>query len=110
MFKLDRYKDIHSRGIIHNGIKPGNICLPPQDPRTDASQLYVIDFGLSFLLNVADSDFLPSAHRADTVGNRSYLSVLGHHGISMYTSHDPEIYEERLIFLKPNHSVMIWSP
>lgn len=108
MFKLDCYKDIHARGIIHNGIKPGNICLPPHDSRTDA-QLYVIDFGLSFLLN-ADTDFLPSAHRADTVGNRSYLSVLGHHGISMCTSRYPDIYEERLIFLKPNHSVMTWSP
>ena len=86
--QLDRYKDIHARGIIHNGIKPGNICLSPADSDClhKRSMLYVIDFGLSFAHDIFSQDLLPSSRRTDTVGNRSFISIYGHHGISMFTS------------------------
>ncbi|KAJ7628872.1 kinase-like domain-containing protein [Roridomyces roridus] len=74
---IERYRDIHTRGIIHSGTKPGNICLAPPDtePR---GMLYLIDFG--FAIPLADSP-LPNAHRIDVVGNRRFMSVLAHHGI-----------------------------
>ena len=44
--KLDRYADLHARKIIHNGTKPGNICIASLSSCvTDASTLYLIDFG-----------------------------------------------------------------
>ncbi|KAF9463445.1 kinase-like domain-containing protein [Collybia nuda] len=104
---LDRYKDIHARGIIHNGIKPGNICLPPYDSGVE-TQLYAIDFGLSFLLDAAATEFLPSAHRADTVGNRSYLSALGHHGITQSQRDDLESLAYLLSSLR--HGDLPWDP
>ncbi|KAF8888304.1 kinase-like domain-containing protein [Infundibulicybe gibba] len=87
---LDRYKEIHSRGIIHNGIKPGNICLErPALPTAAASKLYAIDFGLSSLLERTENP-LPSGRRLDAIGNRNFLSVFGHHGISQSQRDDLE--------------------
>lgn len=83
ILQLDRYKDLHARGIIHNGIKPGNICLPVV---REQSTLYIIDFGFSFAHDTSQDLPLPSARRADTVGNRSFLSIYGHHGICMFIS------------------------
>lgn len=87
-WQLDRYKEIHAGGVIHNGIKPANICLPPvpnpQDdvkPNYDRSTLYTIDFGLSSFLS--GEEILPKDHRARIIGNRCFLSTFAHHGISM---------------------------
>ena len=66
--------------MIHNGIKPGNICLSGLS--TPPSQLNLIDFGLSYDCDWENGHPLPSADRIRTVGNRQFLSALGHHGIS----------------------------
>ncbi|RDB19268.1 Casein kinase I isoform alpha [Hypsizygus marmoreus] len=120
---LDRYKNVHSRGIIHNGMKPANICLPPprrptfishpdldQDTRdTDigrgASTLYPIDFGLSSFLSPDETQ--PSDRRADTIGNRCFLSVFGHHGITQSQRDDLESLAYLLSFLR--HGYLPWS-
>ena len=48
--KLDRYADLHAIKIIHNGANPGNICIASLSSCvTDASTLYLIDFGYSFI-------------------------------------------------------------
>lgn len=104
--QLDRYRDIHARGIIHNGIKPANICLPPPGSVHELSTLHVIDFGLSLTLDTSSQDLLPSACRADTVGNRSFLSIYGHHGISMFlTFIISSIYPNSLFSLIPFSSI-----
>ncbi|KAJ6568485.1 kinase-like domain-containing protein [Mycena capillaripes] len=83
---IERYRDIHKRGLIHNGTKPGNICLAPRgDP---PGMLYAIDFGFAHPL--ADNVPLPSAHRIDVIGNRRFMSVLTHHGISKSQRDDLE--------------------
>ena len=46
------------------------------------SQLNLIDFGLSYHFDWENGRPLPSADRSRTVGNRQFLSALGHHGIS----------------------------
>lgn len=66
--------------MIHNGVKPGNICLSGLS--TPPSQLNLIDFGLSYHFDWANGRPLPNADRSRTVGNRQFLSALGHHGIS----------------------------
>ncbi|KAF8220713.1 hypothetical protein L208DRAFT_1063358, partial [Tricholoma matsutake] len=107
IMQLDRYKDIHARGIIHNGIKPGNICLPPPDSNQDQSTLYAIDFGLSFTPDASSPYLLPSARRADTVGNRSFLSIYGHHGITHSQRDDLESLAYLLSFLR--HGSLPWD-
>ncbi|KAJ7584758.1 kinase-like domain-containing protein [Mycena floridula] len=84
---IERYKCIHAYGIIHNGIKPANICISNDESSTE---LLAIDFGLSFLLDLKADALLPSTQRLDTVGNRRFLSVLGHHGISQSQRDDLE--------------------
>ncbi|GLB35695.1 hypothetical protein LshimejAT787_0212600 [Lyophyllum shimeji] len=110
---IDRYKDIHSRGVIHNGVKPANICLPPapshesipRHPERSATTLFAIDFGLS--------SFLPPhaklpGDRKEIVGNRSFLSVFGHHGISLSQRDDLESLAYLLSFL--SHGRLPWTP
>ncbi|KAK7052100.1 kinase domain-containing protein [Favolaschia claudopus] len=88
---IDRYRDIHARGIIHNGVKPANICMAPAGLESDSpSMLYVIDFGFASILENTGSSPLPSAHRIDTVGSRQYISVFAHHGISQSQRDDLE--------------------
>lgn len=77
---LDRYESLHRIGVIHNGIKPGNICV--SGVSSPSSQLNIIDFGLSYHFDWENGCPLPSADRSRTVGNRRFLSALGHHGIS----------------------------
>lgn len=79
---MDRCRDIHSRGLIHNGIKPGNICLAPHGSADAPSMLYAIDFGFSSPLGFDATSPLPSAQRIDAIGNRRFMSVFAHHGIS----------------------------
>ncbi|TDL18922.1 kinase-like protein [Rickenella mellea] len=50
---MDRYKDLHNRQIIHNGVKPGNIAICPPDTTTgtpDRAMIYIFDFGFSQIL------------------------------------------------------------
>ncbi|KAJ7018678.1 kinase-like domain-containing protein [Mycena alexandri] len=100
----ERYRDIHARGVIHSGAKPGNICFAP---RSDApGTLYAIDFGFSLAL--ADNLLIPSAHRIDSVGNRRFMSVLAHHGISKSQRDDLESLGYLLSYLF--HGQLPWDP
>ncbi|KAJ6598238.1 kinase-like domain-containing protein [Mycena vulgaris] len=87
---IDRYRDIHTRGLVHSGIKPGNICLAPRGGPEAPSMLYAIDFGFSSALDLDTTAPLPSAHRIDAIGNRRFMSVFAHHGISQSQRDDLE--------------------
>ncbi|KAF7377475.1 Protein kinase domain-containing protein [Mycena sanguinolenta] len=115
---LNAYQSMHARGVIHNGAKPANICLPPRSS-ADASMLYAIDFGFSIMLpdvnsisglnsNVKDRPLpLPSAHRVDAVGNRRFMSVFAHHGISQSQRDDLESLAYLLSYLF--HGSLPWD-
>ena len=76
--KLDRYADLHARKIIHNGIKPGNICIASlSSSATDASTLNLIDFGFSFFC-----DLTPLKRKGEYPGNKRFWSVLSFHAFS----------------------------
>ncbi|KAF7299211.1 Protein kinase domain-containing protein [Mycena indigotica] len=102
---LRRYREIHERGVIHIGMKPGNICLPPKHSRDAKDMLYIIDFGFSFPL--AENLPLPSARRTDTVGNRRFMSVFAHHGISQSQRDDLESLAYLLSYLY--HGELPWD-
>ncbi|KAJ6536342.1 kinase-like domain-containing protein [Mycena capillaripes] len=100
---IERYRDIHERGLIHSGTKPGNICFAPRgDP---PEMLYAIDFG--FANPLADNLPLPSAHRIDVIGNRRFMSVLTHHGISKSQRDDLESLAYLLSYLF--HGELPWD-
>ncbi|KAJ7097626.1 kinase-like domain-containing protein [Mycena epipterygia] len=102
---IDRYRDIHARGLIHSGIKPGNICLAPQGSSDAPSMLYAIDFGFSSALDMNSP--LPSPHRIDSVGNRRFMSVFAHHGISQSQRDDLESLAYLLSYLF--HGQLPWD-
>ncbi|KAJ7312898.1 kinase-like domain-containing protein [Mycena albidolilacea] len=97
--------NIHARGLIHSGIKPGNICIAPRGSADAPSRLYAIDFGFSFALDTNSP--LPSAHRIDAVGNRRFMSVFAHHGISQSQRDDLESLAYLLSYLF--HSQLPWD-
>ncbi|KAJ7735719.1 kinase-like domain-containing protein [Mycena metata] len=101
----ERYRDIHARGVIHSGAKPGNICFAPRGADAPGT-LYAIDFG--FALALADNLPIPSAHRIDSVGNRRFMSVLAHHGISKSQRDDFESLGYLLSYLF--HGKLPWDP
>jgi serine/threonine protein kinase len=77
--QLDRYADLHARGIIHNGAKPGNICISSlSSSAADALTLNLIDFGCSFMYHtrlVCGREF---------PGNKRFWSILSHHSCSEF--------------------------
>jgi hypothetical protein len=58
-------KAAHARGIIHRGIKPGNIWIEPESKRVK-----ILDFGLA----TANSDVDSFSGRNSVVGSPGYLS------------------------------------
>ncbi|KAJ7705596.1 kinase-like domain-containing protein [Mycena rosella] len=102
---IDRYRNIHARGLVHSGIKPGNICLAPPGSADAPSMLYAIDFGFSSALDANAP--LPSAHRIDAVGNRRFMSVFAHHGISQSQRDDLESLAYLLSYLF--HARLPWD-
>ncbi|KAF9472083.1 kinase-like protein [Pholiota conissans] len=100
MQMLDRYEAIHDLGIVHNGVKPGNICLSTSSKRP--FQLNLIDFGLSFSYTNEDTP-LPSDIRYDPIGNRQFLSIHGHLGITQSQRDDLESLGYLFSFLHHGH-------
>lgn len=63
--------------MVHNGVKPGNICLSGS---TDTPcEINVIDFGLSYLYSPKQT--VPDEATHLVVGNRLFLSILAHLGV-----------------------------
>ncbi|KAJ7472423.1 kinase-like domain-containing protein [Mycena galericulata] len=102
---IERYQGIHARGLVHSGIKPGNICLAPRGSADAPSMLYAIDFGFSSAMDAKSP--LPSAHRIDAVGNRRFMSVFAHHGISRSQRDDLESLAYLLSYLY--HGSLPWD-
>jgi len=81
---LDRYADLHARKIIHNGAKPGNICVTAKN-KADAPTLYLIDFGCSFFCDKTKPD-----RGEEFSGNKRFWSVLSYHAFTQSQRDDLE--------------------
>ncbi|TFK35935.1 kinase-like domain-containing protein [Crucibulum laeve] len=88
---IDRYREVHARGITHSGTKPANICLSARSkPSTLGDKtLHIIDFGLSSQTDIAKEP-LPSQHIIEVIGNRRLMSINAHHGFSQSQRDDLE--------------------
>jgi len=85
---LDRYAELHARGIIHNGVKPGNICLAASKG-PDPSVLNLIDFGYSFSY-IKISNRIRLCRDAEILGNTRFWSVLSFHDFTQSQRDDLE--------------------
>jgi len=73
---LCRLQLLHLAGFVHNDVKPANFLLGTRSAEADiASQIHLIDFGLSTLVAGADS-----VEKVDTlIGTPSFASLAAHH-------------------------------
>ena len=74
MSKIDRYEAVHKAGVVHNGVKPGNICLSKSNE--NPGEINLIDFGLSYFYSPKQA--VPEQAEKSVVVNRQFLSILGH--------------------------------
>ena len=66
-------KDIHSKGVIHNDIKPSNICWGKfsNGNITDLDQFYIVDFGYSKIY----SNLLFTKEKNNSLKNLKYATL-----------------------------------
>ena len=54
---------LHGAGVVHNDVKPANVCVPLGG--SEAGQVHLIDFGISTRLEDSASDVCVQEHAAD---------------------------------------------
>ncbi|KAJ3158824.1 Tau-tubulin kinase 2 [Geranomyces michiganensis] len=82
---LHAIETLHSIGIVHRDIKPGNFCLGPESKSSDWTQLptaavYMIDFGLSRRYLDSRRQVLPAREKVGFRGTSRYASLRAHEG------------------------------
>ena len=82
-------KRIHSHGVIHQDLKPQNIM------RDEHQNLYIIDYGLSFLQIVPKG----KEKKRGFIGTPRYASLAAHKGLPQRSKDDIESLMYLLAFL-----------
>lgn len=78
---LERVETIHSRGIIHRNVKPGNFVM---GRGRNAHKVYIIDFGVSTLYrDETTGEHIEFKNIGDRTGNPSFTSPNSHHGYAL---------------------------
>ena len=89
-------RKIHSRGIIHQDLKPQNIM------RSVEGNLVFIDFGLSLIVSNKNSPsqmIIKQKPRRGFIGTPRYASISAHQGIEQTPKDDLESFGYVLIYL-----------
>ncbi|KAJ3137528.1 Tau-tubulin kinase 2 [Geranomyces variabilis] len=92
---LHAIETLHSIGIVHRDIKPGNFCLGPEstDPsdwptHLQTASVYMIDFGLSRRYLDSKRQVLPAREKVGFRGTSRYASLRAHEGADLGPADD----------------------
>ncbi|KAJ3120016.1 Tau-tubulin kinase 2 [Nowakowskiella sp. JEL0407] len=80
---LDSLEALHSVGIIHRDIKPGNFCMSLNTPPGERSRCYLIDFGLSRRYLTASGKVREPRQKIGFRGTARYASINAHLGMEL---------------------------
>ena len=89
-------QEVHQHGVLHNDIKPENICLGTTEETSN--QLFLVDFGIAknFLVK---GEHIPNKKRTQFAGTARYASVNSHFGREVSRRDDLESIGYVLLYL-----------
>ena len=90
---IERLEYLHGCGFIHRSVKPGNLMLGRDDPKT----LYLIDYGLAKCYSTHDRN-VEENKRRHVVGSLKYMSVRAQNGEELSRRDDLESLAYSLIY------------
>lgn len=99
--QIERLKDLHSIGYMHNDLKLENILIGHRDP----SKIYLIDFGLSQKYLDDDGSHIKKQNLGYFSGNFMFASVNSCKGNSKSRRDDMESLFYLLIYLMSDHEL-----
>ena len=93
---LNILETIHSKGVVHGDLKPGNILMGVGDKH---DQCFIVDFGISKVYRYSNGTHIPYRTKKPFIGTRIYASISVHNGIETSRKDDLESLIYVLVFL-----------
>eukprot|EP01127_Copromyxa_protea_P000152 TRINITY_DN10147_c0_g1_i1.p1 TRINITY_DN10147_c0_g1~~TRINITY_DN10147_c0_g1_i1.p1 ORF type:complete len:426 (-),score=69.70 TRINITY_DN10147_c0_g1_i1:161-1417(-) len=94
---IDRLQVLHSVGIVHRDIKPGNFVMGRPGSSTQ-HEVYLIDFGLAHQFRDSDNNHMPYQDNVPFRGTHRYASVTSHFRVEQTRRDDMEALGYVLIY------------